>query len=529
MNIKRLLPSLAILVIFILATFGLERMPPLWWDEGWTISVARNWVEDGFYGHYLNGQPAAPQLAGGFPVVVPVALSFRLLGVGVWQARLPSVIFLFASLILLYTLAHQLYNRQVAAGAIAAALLMSVGPWLNPLIIGRQVLGETPVTFYLLAGYAFLLLSLRRSAWFILPAILFWAIAVRTKAQVPPFWLASLLLPLAIAILKRWHRPAILLIVAITGTHLLADYGINRLQISILSGHTVWGTPMKELFSITALVLNGKVRLDALSTVLTFGLPTLLGLGYAAWKALGIDLTHPPSPLPSLLGRGGRGVRSDTSTLRLALLGLAGSWLAWYALLGMSWVRYLFVPIFVGSLFVSALLYELTGHFNLRQTIHRAASLLLRRSSLRQSGGALLAVILVSVTVPFNLLTFDLIYDYVSYNPWARPAAEQVADYINANTPAGALIETFDSEMLFFLERKVHYPPGDLQVAAVRRLDFQEEVPLTYDPLVADPDYVVLGHFSRTWEIYDAAIASGAFREIATFPGYQIFERVRSP
>ncbi len=28
----------------------LVAVPPLWWDEGWTLTVARNWVESGHYG-----------------------------------------------------------------------------------------------------------------------------------------------------------------------------------------------------------------------------------------------------------------------------------------------------------------------------------------------------------------------------------------------------------------------------------------------------------------------------------------------
>ena len=32
--------------------------PEFWWDEGWTLSVARNVVERGHYGRLLDGQPA---------------------------------------------------------------------------------------------------------------------------------------------------------------------------------------------------------------------------------------------------------------------------------------------------------------------------------------------------------------------------------------------------------------------------------------------------------------------------------------
>src|SRR3712207_2846052 len=59
--------------------------PPLWWDEGWTRSIARTWAERGHYGRLLAGELAPPGLGASFPVTGAVALSFRLFGVGIWQ------------------------------------------------------------------------------------------------------------------------------------------------------------------------------------------------------------------------------------------------------------------------------------------------------------------------------------------------------------------------------------------------------------------------------------------------------------
>lgn len=36
--------------------------PEFWWDEGWTLSVARNVVERGHYGRLLDGEPAPGRL-----------------------------------------------------------------------------------------------------------------------------------------------------------------------------------------------------------------------------------------------------------------------------------------------------------------------------------------------------------------------------------------------------------------------------------------------------------------------------------
>src|SRR5690349_1051953 len=98
--------------------------PTIGWDEGWTLSVARNWVERGHYGRLLDGQLAPPGLEAAFPVTAPVALSFELFGVGIWQGRLFGVLCTIAALALMYYLALRLYNRSVAIGTLFVLLLL---------------------------------------------------------------------------------------------------------------------------------------------------------------------------------------------------------------------------------------------------------------------------------------------------------------------------------------------------------------------------------------------------------------------
>ncbi|RIL07513.1 MAG: hypothetical protein DCC75_09970 [Proteobacteria bacterium] len=49
---------------------------------------------------------------------------------------------------------------------------------------------------------------------------------------------------------------------------------------------------------------------------------------------------------------------------------------------------------------------------------------------------------------------------------------------------------------------------------------------ITYDPLEADPDYLVVGPWSRhVFKIYDSVISSGAFKEIKRIGDYSIYSR----
>src|SRR5437867_2492656 len=145
--------ALLALILLLLGTINLGSVPPLWWDEGWTLTVARTWVERGHYGRLLAGQLVPSGLEAAFPVTAPIALSFRLLGIGVWQGRLVGVFFTLGTLALMYYLARCLYDRSVAIGTLAVLLFLSPDPAIHPILMGRQVLGEMPALFYLLAGY----------------------------------------------------------------------------------------------------------------------------------------------------------------------------------------------------------------------------------------------------------------------------------------------------------------------------------------------------------------------------------------
>ncbi|NOZ06781.1 MAG: hypothetical protein GXP41_10625, partial [Chloroflexi bacterium] len=86
--------------------------------------------------------------------------------------------------------------------------------------------------------------------------------------------------------------------------------------------------------------------------------------------------------------------------------------------------------------------------------------------------------------------------------------------------------ETYDSELFFLLNRRYHYPPDQIHVDLIRRAP-RQDVPIDYDPLAADPDYLVVGPFSRGWHLYDPVLEAGAFRLIRNYGRYKIYERVR--
>lgn len=80
-----------------------------------------------------------------------------------------------------------------------------------------------------------------------------------------------------------------------------------------------------------------------------------------------------------------------------------------------------------------------------------------------------------------------------------------------------AIIETYESELFFLLDRRYHYPPDQVHVELIRREDLGESRVIDYDPLSADPDYLVVGGWCRYYKCYDSVLTNGVFRLVKTF------------
>ncbi|HMQ34837.1 MAG TPA: glycosyltransferase family 39 protein [Chloroflexaceae bacterium] len=490
---RRYLPELGLALVWgALLLYNLGGAAP-WWDEGWTMSVGRNLLERGHYGRLKLGEPAPGGLEAAPPVVGMAALGMALFGPGVWQARLVPALCAAGALAALYLLGRRLYGVAVARGALAALLLLVAHPSVHPLLIGRQVLGEMPMLLALLLGYLALRQALARSPLWLLAAMPAFALALRIKAQTLPFLALSLLAPIVVCLaLRRW-RAAAICAAALAGGHLALRYGLMPLEGRLLAGRRLPGEPVAGLVEVVAQVLLPFNRLFTLQLTLTWLLPLFAGLCYAAWR----------------WAREARARAPDADALmRLALIAFSGSWWAWYLAISVGAPRYVFPALVISGLFLSALLADLTGGFAWRTTLRDAAAVV-GGGPRRRGLGAMLALLTVMLWAPVTLL-----YMGYYYTRSFDSSVERVAHYLNTTTPPGALIETYESELHFFLRRPYHYPPDQLHVELIRRTSHRQEFPLDYDPLATNPDYVVIGTFGANNVLYDEALASGRLRLI---------------
>jgi len=501
---KAILP-LALALLILSLTYRLEEIPPVGFDEGWVMSVARNWAELDRYVSLVNGRQIPPSMLNiGFPAVAPITLSFRLFGVGIWQGRLPGVLFTIGALCLLYHLALRLYDRTIALSTLFVVVFMSVSLELQPLIMGRQALGEVPAVFFLLAGYD-TFLSWRRCPLLLLPlAALFWGLSAATKMQVLPFLLVGLAAPMVVALMRQRWRAVVPMLAGLCG--FLAWFGLfRRVQEGLLQTHMF---PQKMgLYSTTAIVPVLSVRVQAAVVLLVCGLPALIGVCYRAWQ-FGT-------------GRTKLSLDGDADTVRQSLFFLVTSWMAWYLLFSIGWERYLFVPVVVGSMFAAVMLCDMIkGFVSIPATIQSAADTILHLRFGRNNLFALVAVFLFALLLAtvFNL-----------FGCYATPdrSSGEVAKFLNTATPPDTLIETYDMELFVLLNRRYHHPPDEIQLKLNRRRFMGQNVEIDYDAMAADPDYLVVGTMSRLWHLYDPALKTGFFRLVLENSRYQVYERIR--
>lgn len=450
------------------------------------MQAARNWVERGHYGRMLDDRPAGANLVFGFPVTGPIAASFRLFGVGFAQARAVTLLYFVLAASLFYLLTAELFDARLALWTTFLSLFLSPLPSASAILLARQVLGEWAMLAFLLAGALSLLAALRGRLWLVPLAALFFATASSAKTQLQPFLAVSLAAVIGVALLRRDRRAAGL--VAATLAAAIAIRGLfGPLGGAFLPGWRRDPFELEPLYRVTVFVLDPAARGEALRLLLLAALPAAVGVGHGALS-----------------------LRRDRSSpehyVEIFLLALSAAWLVWFAVLSAGWPRYLFPPLYLASPFVVALLRDWSCPR--APEWMRTASLALAVQILATGLWALLRIPLIP----------------------ADDSPRRVAELINDSTPANARIESFESEILFLLDRPYHYPPIDTHTAMIERHRVSDTVSVVpYDALAADPDYLVYGGFSSSANLYNSAIDRGDFRLWREIGEYRIFERVRRP
>lgn len=329
--------ALACALLLFFATYRLSEAPHIWYDEGYYTQVAQNFMLSG--GQTLQVAPgeftSASTITGGYPFIAPVALSYKLFGVGVLQGRSVMAVFIVAFFLAAVYLVNLLFGARFA---LWSAFLIASFPMLYG--NGKSVLGEVPgLVYFLLTLTA--LIHLERSKYRSLFAYAASGMAAGLCVVTKPIFI--LLLP-AIALVwllyrknipARWDGVvlAVCIFIATMVPWFLLQFGTHDTFANVL---TFYANPYEVTNLMTTVLAN-------LLLFVTDTTPFYALVVFALWGC-------------AMLVR-----RRNGESISVAeAVGFVFAALVMLAFLRMpGWYRYLFPAIMVGMLFLPYALWRM--------------------------------------------------------------------------------------------------------------------------------------------------------------------------
>jgi 4-amino-4-deoxy-L-arabinose transferase-like glycosyltransferase len=346
--------ALAGALLLFFATYRLSEAPHIWYDEGYYTQTAQNFMLSGQ--QVLQVAPgeftSASTITGGYPLIVPVALSYQLFGVGVLSGRAVMVMFIVSFFLATVYLITLLFGTRFA---LWSAFLIASFPMLYG--NGKSVLGEVPGLFFFVVALI-ALVYLERSGYRSLSAYGVSALAAGLCIATKPIFI--LLLP-ALAIVWFLYRKSVpirwggvvlatLVFIATMVPWFLLQFGTHDTLANVLTFYT-------NPYEVTDLTTNVLANLLLFVTDVT---PFYALAVFALWGCAMF-----------VRRRAGESVSSAET------VGFIFSGLVMLAFLRMpGWYRYLFPAIMVGLLFVSHALWRMEEWVRERIGIPRIARVL---------------------------------------------------------------------------------------------------------------------------------------------------------
>ena len=268
--------ALVVAVILFLALYNLTSYPLTWFDEGSHLHVPKTLARFGVYADYSSEgfRHYGPTLGVGPTVMLPIAAAFRLFGIGLLQARLVMVLYLLAALYAFYCLARVLGARRFA---LVATILLVTSRSVGILLYGRQVLGEVPALFFLVAGLGLWFAAWERAGWGRLAMVgLLLGLAVVTKYQYLLFIAPTLLLVWLANLV--YYRSAPQRVFILPGIITAVCFAFWQIYLIVELGPATAGenlATLREASAGAALSLSPRLMRESLGVLVS--IPTYLG------------------------------------------------------------------------------------------------------------------------------------------------------------------------------------------------------------------------------------------------------------
>jgi hypothetical protein len=482
--------------------YRLDVYPEPWHDEGTYLQVAKNYAQNGLYADALD-RYTGPVVSLGPTVILPIGLLFKAFGVNIELARLVVVFYGFLTLAAFYMLGRVMLNRRLAY---AALLLLLLSRSLNFQYYARTVLGEVPGLFFMLAALALWLHPSPPNTRRLMAVGALFGLASVTKNQYALFILPSLLLVWILDLVwykrQSWRYFVIpgmvagMVFFAWTG-YMLFLLGAN--ERDVIADFQTMRIASANGFFIIRPQLN-LLNLDYLSS------PDVYFFTFVPAALYGLVLAVP---------------RSSEDSQRW---GIVWTFLLTSTVLfvfSVGWVRFAVPPLALVALFVGRLCYTLTDGFRfdgrgLRETLR----------------GKPASITTVTTIIAIGWLWLVLLapaLDRIRHSMNAGDAAAyRLAEYLDANVPKDALIETWEAELAVLTDHNYHFSPQIIEAMAVKHKSFGGPPTADYyDFRENQPDYVIIGPSGEWVELFPAEYMTD-FEPIYSVGRYTVYQLKKS-
>lgn len=477
-----------------LAFFNLDGYPRFSFDEGAYCLLAENLIRHGEFA--LSSPSQATDWFGwgtSLPtVVLPIAVSFKWLGVDILQARLVAAVYLVGMVLAGYFCLRHLYDWQTAW--LGSLLLLIAGPSaeFNTFTLGRRVSGETPMLFFLLFGLHLWFRSwkLGRMRELIGAGIVF-GLAFATKEQCMPLvWGLGVLIWLTDRFYYRQLKTQYFLIPGIVS---LIPVGLWYSYIYLLLGPQTF---------ILHLSVMSAVAGASTWIIAPHSWRDHIGYVYAS----GFFLIG----LPGILYAFTQSVQRDRYGLRNLLLPLFTSFnILWYVFLTIGWPRYAYTGMAIANLLAGKPLADLMR--GLWLTPRRLWNGLIEGAS-RHS--------LVTALVASCVMGYPLLNAFHDILLTSDRSPQNMAILIEKYTEPNAVVEMLEWEIDFLTSRQAHHPPPEVFVQLLKNTPDQ-----TYNPLVYETQYLIDGPYSKATRLYAKVLQSDLYQKIGASGAYDLYRK----
>lgn len=500
-----ILVSVAAIIVLLLVFYNLPNYPRPWFDEGSHLHVPKSLVKFGVYADYSSEgfRYYGPTIGVGPTVMLPIAAMFKLFGIGLLQARLVMAFYLLLTLFMFYALVRELGGHKLAL--LSLLILVSTRSVLL-LETGRQVLGEVPGFFFLLAA-----LWLWFSGWpkanvlRLLGVGLLLGLAMITKYQYLLFLLPTLGLTWFLNLIYyRTLSQRVFIIPALVSVGCFGLWGAYTIGYLGPSTSIENLTLLRESIAGAALIFSPALMARNLETLTD----RAVYLG-ALMPALLYGATF-------ILPRERQGQKW------VFLLVLLSVNLMWFLVASIGWLRYAFLGLAIASLFVARFFLDITDNLQLggkQALIDWVHGRLDDRKYLLN--WALVLWLVAIVIVPLAKSVAEI------YNEKHNPAVEMSA-YLNDTIPEDTLIETWEPEMGFLTDHNYHFPPQSLLNKANAYIHLGGEPVADFYNYVQtnSPEYVLVGSFGGWVELYPTDMLMEDYELLRTVGEYKLYQRI---